>query len=227
MTQNNHQMIVTLESIGDDSSMNIQEGRAMLSAEEIKQADAYHFPTHRDRYIRGRALLRKKLAEMLSCVPAEITIEKGTYGKPFVRNSGIAFNLSHSEDLAVYAFSDSMDAIGVDIELLDRRVSVDGISEKFFTPGERAELRKVSEMEKSKMFFKIWTAKEARMKLHGDGLNLEPIKIDLVFKEGTPIGFHKPETCDVYLTVREIQRFNAMLSILGTSEFDLTGANFH
>lgn len=86
----------------------------------------------------------------------------GEKGKPFCRESGICFNLSHSGAFAVLALSG--DEVGVDLEKEDpARLN---LAERLMTGDEREWM---SEDPLSR-FFALWTMKESLGKLTGEGL---------------------------------------------------------
>ena len=56
-------------------------------------------------------------------------IENNKYGKPYIKNNPIYFNISHSSDYVVIGISDS--AIGVDIEHLVPQERADHLIKRF------------------------------------------------------------------------------------------------
>ena len=216
-----HEVFLSRESIGDDSRVNLESGEQLLSSAELRKANAYRFPVHRNRYIRGRALLRTKLASLLHQDAGEIEIREGKWGKPFVPESDVSFNLSHSGDLAIFAFSNSLLRVGVDLEHLDRETDIEGLSQHCFTPTECRELQALSPLERSVLFFKIWTAKEARMKLTGEGLSLDPKAIELSFSKGVPCGFQKPSPGGEILELLEYSQHQAVGAIVADEPFKI------
>lgn len=213
------EIYISLESIGDDATISPTEGLELLSEEEKRRAFAFKFDVHRNRYIRGRAFLRKKLS-LLTDIPAnKLSIESEHRGKPYLPGSSIAFNLSHTGDVAIYAFSRTLSRLGIDIELISRDSDIEGLSDHYFTSGECEVLRSLPAAEKKKMFFLIWTAKEARMKLSGEGLFLDPRSIDLHFKNGQPCGYMKPAPDHLALEIREFPGYEAVSSIVADKVF--------
>ena len=78
------------------------------------------------------------------------------------------FNVSHSQDLAVYALC--LDAeLGVDVERLRAIANVKSIAEEFFSPQENAVLARMKAT--TEAFFHCWTRKEALLKAVGAGLS--------------------------------------------------------
>lgn len=165
--------------------MPLERARKWLSGEEKERAERFYFPIHRERFIRGRGMLRYLLGAYLETDPAAIAFETGEKGKPYLSNSSLHFNLSHSEGRAVLAVS-RLPSIGIDIECFDRSVNVDGLSRRCFRESEISGLLELPEEQKRQAFFWIWTAKEARMKATGEGFSLEPQCIEITFENGLP-----------------------------------------
>jgi len=91
---------------------------AFLSDAERQRADRFVFDHDRRRFIVARARLRELLAKRLGVEPESIELEYGTHGKPALArrhpSPDLRFNVSHSEDVAVYAFSWSRET-GIDV----------------------------------------------------------------------------------------------------------------
>ena len=160
-------VLTSVEPIGDDCSLDLDVARNLLSAHERERATAFQFDLHRNRYQRGRGLLRTMLGKLLDSPPSHLVIDEEKLGKPYVKESPLSFNLSHSNDLAFFAFSFDLRRLGVDIELTTRDADVHRLSEHYFSAKEAENVAS-----KIDNFFRIWTAKEARMKLTGEGLHL-------------------------------------------------------
>ena len=91
-------------------------------------------------------------------------------GKPYFADLRLPnFTLSHSGALCVAALGDRPDApVGVDLQAVDTRRSTDGIAARFFSPRERQEC--AEDTEPPHAFFRIWSRKDAAVKLGGEGL---------------------------------------------------------
>ena len=170
----------------------------LLNSAEALRAGRFRFERDRHRYVRGRAFLRRSLAVRLARSPAGIDLVEGPNGKPALACGSLDFNLSHSGGLAVLAIS-TKGPVGLDVELLDRRVDADALAEACFTPFERSVLASLPPGERIRRFFIFWTAKEARMKLTGEGMALAPREIELDLAGGTPRGCLRPDDPVVHL----------------------------
>ena len=92
----------------------------LLSADELQRANRFRFARDRDRYVIGRAWLRRVLAAYLRQAPADLVITYGPQGKPQLAvpaAAAITFNASGSLGRALLAVS-TVRQIGVDIELV-------------------------------------------------------------------------------------------------------------
>ena len=150
----------------------------LLSVEELGRADRFHFKHHRRHYIVARARLRQLLGIRLQVPPATVEISVGRHGKPALggghETQKLSFNLSHSGQLAVYAFSHSQQ-VGVDVEAFRHIPEIDGLAERYFSTAEVAALRATPSDQRQLAFLACWTRKEAFVKAVGEGLNY-PLK---------------------------------------------------
>jgi 4'-phosphopantetheinyl transferase len=159
-----------------------------LSRDERERADRFHFDCHRDRYVRARGLLRWLLAEYLSVDPTALTFTYSSYGKPSlggVHASQMAFNVSHSEDLALFAFS-RRGEIGVDVEAIRSLPDRDSLAQQLFSDREVESLGRLRADLKDDAFFTCWTRKEAYVKALGEGLSRPLDTFEVTFTESDP-----------------------------------------
>jgi len=120
----------------------------------------------------------------MSVKPEEVHLHYGKFGKPIVPvvhpGNVLHFNLSHSQGLALYAFTLNRD-IGVDVERIDKLQEAEQIVAYFFSDEEKAVFCKLPADQQHMMFFKSWTQKEAYLKAIGEGLSrsLDEISVSL------------------------------------------------
>jgi len=142
-----------------------------LSEDERARGARFKFNKHRYRYVAARAALRRLLAGYAGVDPAELGFDYGLQGKPRIEQpvaaQQISFNMSHSGDLALFAFTIGP-RIGVDIEAVRKMPNALGIARRFFTSDEAELLAAADDV--SDMFFRFWTRKEAVIKAVGTGL---------------------------------------------------------
>lgn len=178
--------------LDDDRDMDLAEAWSLLSTDEAARARRFHFDRDRDRYTRGRGFLRCMLGQISGQTPSQLIFGTGAQGKPFLQNSALTFNMSHSRDLAVLA-SSQIEPLGIDLEFIDRQADIAGLSKTCLTQGEAESLAALPDEEQRERFFAFWTAKEARMKLTGEGMSLPPRQIALDLRGGMPVGYLRPD----------------------------------
>jgi len=89
--------------------------RAVLSPDEQARAARFVFERDRTRFVAARGTLRFLLGQYVNCAPQDLAFVYGAQGKPALPDSGgLAFNLSHSQGLGVWAFGCDR-ALGVDV----------------------------------------------------------------------------------------------------------------
>jgi 4'-phosphopantetheinyl transferase len=208
---------VSLQCCGldDDAIMALEPARSLLSPAELDRAARFRFAQDRDRFIRARAFLRSVLGQATGDDPARLRLSEGPFGKPALDGGAIDFNLSHSGDLAVVALS-SRGPVGVDVEFLDRRVDVEGLGRVCFTDEENAVIAALPPALRPARFFGFWTAKEARMKLTGEGMSLPPRSIALRLLDGWPVGCELPAEPAVRLVHCDCGRAGAVCCLAVT-----------
>lgn len=120
-------------------------------------------------------LLQGWLNELLG---EEALIERTDAGKPFVANSPLQFNFSHSPQWFALSWRIGHEPIGVDIEDLGRRPSFAALADRYFHPAEKAAWQASDAPESAATWLRIWTRKEAVLKAHGLGLRLQLNTLD-------------------------------------------------
>lgn len=209
---------VTIFPLDDDSAMPLALAWSWLSADEAARASGFRFGKHRDRYVRGRGMMRGLLARRLGAAPRELAFSIGEKGKPLLVSGRLAFNLSHSEATAAFALGEVPD-LGIDLERLDRTVDIEGLARRCFRETEIAWMHSFPDAERHHAFFRIWTAKEARMKATGEGFSLEPKRIGLSFESGFPAGFGDPAGPAAHLATLAIE--GAACTVVALAPFRL------
>jgi 4'-phosphopantetheinyl transferase len=176
-----------------------------LSSDEQTRAKRFRFPIHQHRFITSRGILRLLLASYLNADPARLQFSYSPLGKPSLVSSSVSsfgqppatvsFNLTHSEGIALYAFTLDRQ-VGIDLEYLPPHRSVHELAERFFSPQEYAIICALPPMQQQAAFLQIWTYKEAYLKATGEGLmGLNQIEVILAeLDEAAPATFtiHDP-----------------------------------
>lgn len=154
----------------------------LLSLEERERADRYRFAIHRQRFIACRAQLRRLLAGYTADSAENISLLTDAHGKPRLSEAAtcIRFNVSHSQNLAVFAFGLGRD-IGVDVEAVRTGDWLDQMARAHFSAEEYRFYMKTPLPQRNRVFFDCWTRKEACLKAIGLGLSfpMRQICVDL------------------------------------------------
>jgi len=170
-----------------------------LSADERERADKFIFPVHRNRFVMGRHWLRQVLGGTLGIDPNKVNLTELEFGKPVLAKGKLFFNLSHADNKAVLAVSETCQ-IGIDLEAYRRKVDIDALAKNYFTKAEIAWLMRLPAEKKTQGFFALWTAKEARMKITGEGFHLPATQIEVEFNADQPVAYRQPRKPKVWLT---------------------------
>ena len=144
-----------------------------LTEEEIIKSKDYKSEIAKINYLVSRAILNLSLKGLLEKGINDLRVKRDKNNKPYVENTlGLKFNISHTEDLVLLAFSKR--EVGIDVEKINFKFEFKDILENCFT---RDEIINIDNNIIS--FYRYWTAKEAYLKCDGIGLirNLKEIEI--------------------------------------------------
>lgn len=134
-------------------------------------------------WARSRGLLRALLGRYLQREPGSLRFATGAHGKPTLIGSApteLAFNMSHSGHVALYAFSATA-AVGVDVEVGRRSVDEVAVARRSLGAEQARELEGLEPAIRRREFLRAWTRHEAQLKCLGLGLGattetLSPLK---------------------------------------------------
>lgn len=157
-----------------------------LSVEERDRAARFVTDTLRRRYTAAHLFLRQTLARFCGARPEQLRFSENAWGKPSVSSHpALHFNLSHSQHLALVGIS-TVNAIGVDIELLQRWPDKElcSLSQTIMTSAEQQSLQttlqsSTDQNEASHAFLNAWTRKEACVKALGLGLSYDVRQLEV------------------------------------------------
>lgn len=140
----------------------------LLSSEENERVGK--LPEDRARrYVIGRGILRRLLADFTGEKPAEFRFEYNNSGKPYLPEGGIQFNISHSSELVLFAFSADR-PVGVDVEKLRPVRRLLDVALRFMPESEVKRLEAATPSERDELFLRSWVIREARLKAEGEGI---------------------------------------------------------
>jgi 4'-phosphopantetheinyl transferase len=171
----------------DQSPTSCARLEQLLSPGEMDRAGRFHFERDRRRFIIARGALRMILSGYLGVAPTVIAFEYGPQGKPFlgVTASGIRFNVTHSQELALVAVARDRE-LGVDVEHVRPFTWKEQTPEHFFSPREVEAFRSLPDDLQQSAFFACWTRKEAYIKARGGGLSIPLECFDVSVVPGEP-----------------------------------------
>ena len=156
----------------------------LLSPDERTRAQRFRFRRDENRYVIGRAKLRRILAVYTGSAPGDIRFAYGEQGKPeLVDHPRVRFNLAHSEGNALLAISEDHE-LGVDLERIRPQFADEHIAEHFFSETEVKVLRMMPDSQQEQAFFECWTRKEAFLKAKGGGLSVPLDRFVVAFGPG-------------------------------------------
>lgn len=162
---------------------------ALLSDAERLRASRFAFDRDRRRFIVARARLRQFLAARLRVPPEAVELAYGAHGKPALArrfaDADWRFNVSHSDEVAVYAFSTGCE-VGIDVEAVRVMRDADEIAARFFSRRENEVYQALAPRDKPMGFFNCWTRKEAFIKALGNGLYHPLERFDVSLAPGEP-----------------------------------------
>lgn len=167
---------------------------ALLSADERQRAHAYRSEELQRRFVARRGLLRQLLSDRLELPPHCIDIRLNKGDKPYIEGEPIQFSLSHSFDSVLFAFSREY-RVGVDLERVREGYPAPVLVSDHFTALERASLDHAAPLDRSDLFFRLWTRKEACAKALGTGIATSLSRFQVL----NPAGLHPLKIHDLEL----------------------------
>jgi 4'-phosphopantetheinyl transferase len=147
---------------------------ASAESEDLAQAAFYKDDSRRTQFLAGRGRVRTILAALLGLTPSSLEIELLPSGRPILsprqNRDGYEWSLSHSGNYGILAVARGI-KLGADLELIRARPRFREIANRYFGIQERAQIEnEPSEEQALRIFYSIWTEKEALAKLQGGAL---------------------------------------------------------
>jgi len=149
----------------------------VLSADERERAGGFSFAGDQRRYVWTRAMLRQILGGCLGARPHSLEFEYGPHGRPELVGRPLRFSVSHCGSVALVAVARSAD-VGADVEAVRASTDWRRMAERWYAPAERALLERSPERLRRRVFFELWTRKEALLKAKGVGITVELSEVD-------------------------------------------------
>jgi 4'-phosphopantetheinyl transferase len=147
---------------------------ATLMPAEKERGGKYFQLKDRQRFILSRGAQRYILGRYLNQAAAQVAFALGNNKKPFLVTDGrsaIQYNITHAGDWILLAVSS--EAVGIDVEFVDKEFQFNDILEEHFS---QAEIAFIEQNNPAENFYLLWTRKEALLKATGQGLG-EHLKV--------------------------------------------------
>ena len=113
-----------------------------------------------------------------NCDLITLKIFKTEKGKPYIENNHMYFNISHSENLWICAIWRR--DVGIDVQV-KKKIDFMKFASRYFTRNEIEFLKECdSDKKLKKEFYRIWTMKEAIVKLNGESIFSQNKKYEVV-----------------------------------------------
>ncbi len=150
-----------------------------LNLEENARANRFKSAAARKAFVLCRAALRANLCAKTGCKNTDLRFRVGERGKLSARVDGESlkyqFNVSHSRSHGLLALAEN-GQLGVDVEDWDPHRCIDGAIRRVFSQAEQVALREAPPDQRRRLFFRLWTIKEAVIKATGEGFGRETEK---------------------------------------------------
>ena len=160
----------------------------VLSPDEAARAAKFYFEKDRQHWIAAHGILRMLLGNYMQVAPTAIQFVPNGYGKPsiaFPSSTSLHFNLAHSGNIALYAFTLDRE-VGVDVEYMRAGIDCAELAQHYFSPSEKMQLLSLPVAQREEAFFVCWSRKEAYIKARGKGLSLPLDQFDVSLTPGKP-----------------------------------------
>lgn len=134
---------------------------------------------------RGEPQARELLGQALALAPEALPLTRDERGRPWFLPplAHVGTGWSHSGTQLLVGLGERM-RLGVDLERLRPRPRMREVAQRFFHPAEAAWLAALGEEACADWFFRIWCAKEALLKAHGQGLSFGLHRLRFAERDG-------------------------------------------
>lgn len=161
--------------LADPATVDHPDHLTLLSADEQARHARYHFERDRQLYRVAHAMLRVMLGQHLGWPPSALGFEEGEHGRPRLSTPAeLDFNLSHTRGLVAVALAPGAE-VGIDVEEVRASRVTANLKQTVFAPEELESLAPMARDQEVTAFFKLWTLKEAYLKVRGFGMGVLPL----------------------------------------------------
>jgi 4'-phosphopantetheinyl transferase len=142
-----------------------------LTAQERARGDGVLNTSKGELWARSRGALRELVGRYARTAPGDLRFATSVHGKPYLAEpaGAIAFNLSHSGSLGVYAFV-AAGEVGVDVQVARPSSDEFGVARRVFGDPEARRMWELPAEERRPRFLREWSRREAALKCVGTGL---------------------------------------------------------
>jgi len=153
----------------------------MLDLEEQAIYKSYKVDFKKKEFLIGRLLLKHIISKHLTLDFSDIKFLKNQYGKLYLKNvreeeaTNLDFNLTHSEGIVACAIANRV--VGIDVEFM-KEIHLD-IIKQVLSKDEMLFLQAQPKETWKRLFYQIWTRKEAYLKAIGTGFIFEPNTLNI------------------------------------------------
>jgi len=152
----------------------------IMTPEELNFAGRLKHQDQRNTWISCHITLRLMLGEFLELDPQNIVFKTNRFGRPYLPDSNLFFNVSHTNSSFLLGYNPG-GKIGVDLENLSGDEDIPSLIDFAFSDAETEYCRNAVEL--SVRFLELWTLKEAFLKYSGIGLTDFPKSINIYGSE--------------------------------------------
>lgn len=138
----------------------------------------------------ARAWSQRLLAAYLDRAVDDLPLQRAAFGKPFLADRALEFNLSHTRGGALLAISREQ-PVGVDLEAGTRQRPVVELARRYFAASESRCLEGLDASRRHGAFLALWSCKEAVVKAHGRGIGFGLARLAFSLdRDGQPIALN-------------------------------------
>ena len=139
----------------------------ILTPEELQIAEKLRHEEQKNTWISCHITLRLMLGEFLNIDPRNIVFARNRFGRPYLQDSYLFFNISHTKSSFLLGFNNGF-KIGVDLENLSGEEDLPALIDYSFSEAEAEYCLNGGDI--LTRFLELWTLKEAFLKYSGIGL---------------------------------------------------------
>lgn len=171
------------------SEADVRRCEAVIAPAESEQMRRFWFDLDRDAYRAAHALARLALSSFEPTVPPpKWVFELTSYGRPEIAKGygfpPLRFNISHTRGMVAVIVTRDLDC-GVDVESIERCRNLNHLAHTILAPTELATLSATPDFERTLLFSRYWTLKEAYSKALGLGMSMSFERIAFELQEGS------------------------------------------